>query len=180
VNKQNKKRRGPDRASASLLRSASLRTRSASLLRSLGNLLFIINLPREICFLSQKSEGNLLFKSKITGFTQKMKFFFHFPREIRLSQKLPGLLSFFNLKFTSRGKSGLCQKLPGLLKVLACPGWSYEAYPWERRKGQLAARFLASERRREPDLRFPSLAQSEGIGMIRSVGNHSFLFLWCC
>ena len=27
-----------------------------------------------------------------------------------------------------------------------------------------AARFLASERRREPDLRFPSLARSEGIG----------------
>jgi hypothetical protein len=37
---------------------------------------------------------------------------------------------------------------------------------YEKGKGlfQLAARFLASERRKEPDLRFPSLARSEGIG----------------
>ena len=52
--------------------------------------------------------------------------------------------------------------------VLACPGWSYEAYLLIMKRGkgffQLAARFLASERRREPDLRFPSLARSEGIG----------------
>lgn len=37
---------------------------------------------------------------------------------------------------------------------------------YEKGKGllKLAARFLASERRKEPDLRFPSLARSEGIG----------------
>ena len=58
-------------------------------------------------------------------------------------------------------------------------GWSYEAYllmlkgkggrndqlMLRRRVGsERAARFLAVERRREPDLPFPSLARSEGIG----------------
>ena len=67
----------------------------------------------------------------------------------------------------------------GLTTPLYSIGWSYEAYllmlrgkggrndqlMLRRRVGsERAARFLAVERRREPDLPFPSLARSEGIG----------------